>query len=108
MIYPMTYNRYGYGWLSPIRWKDGKPNSFHPGVDLNYTIKSGFDDLGKPVIACANGEVVYARNTGWGWGNLVVIWHPQLNVWSRYAHFKTVNVKVGDKIAMGDLVGLAE
>lgn len=102
MIVPMQYNKFGYQYLSKIA---GYRNSFHPGVDLNFTIKSGNDDLGMRVNAAATGMVVFARNEGWGWGNLLVIYHPQLNCWTRYAHLKVINVKVGDTVVCGDQVG---
>lgn len=59
---------------------------------------------GSPVNAYATGEVVEAR-TGWngGWGNTVVV--DSNGTLVRYAHLKDLNVKEGDRIIAGDLVG---
>jgi len=86
-------------------------NTYHPGTDANQGNSGGADE-GLPVKVMAAGKVVYAKNAGAGWGNLVVIEHPELSkIWptgyiaSRYAHLKTLNVKVGDIVDMTDFVG---
>lgn len=100
----------GYQFLSPIiDEKTEKVIGFHPGIDLNSG-KTGEADNGLPVYAMAAGEVIYSRNTGSGWGNLVVIKHPGILingkvVYSRYAHFRKINVKKGDFVTTSSVIG---
>ncbi|AIN47120.1 peptidoglycan DD-metalloendopeptidase family protein [Candidatus Palibaumannia cicadellinicola] len=67
------------------------------GVDI-----SGF--CGQPIIATANGKVVYAGNALRGYGNLIIIKHND-DYLSAYAHNNTMlvhepqQVKAGQKIA---------
>jgi murein DD-endopeptidase MepM/ murein hydrolase activator NlpD len=87
-------------------------NTYHPGTDANQGA-TGSSDEGLPVQVLAVGKVVYAKNAGAGWGNLVVIEHPELSkLWptgyvaSRYAHLSRIDVKVGDIVTMESIVGL--
>ncbi|WP_420021771.1 peptidoglycan DD-metalloendopeptidase family protein [Candidatus Blochmanniella pennsylvanica] len=60
--------------------------------------------LGQPILATANGKVVYIGNTLKGYGNLIIIKHDN-NYLSAYAHNDMIlvneqqTVKMGDKIA---------
>jgi murein DD-endopeptidase MepM/ murein hydrolase activator NlpD len=106
-IIPMRDNRKtGYKFLD--RTKTG---ALHAGEDLNFGT-SGYSDLGEPVKSMSAGIVEYARYSGGGWGNLVVIYHPQLSkmlghdVWTRYAHFKQIYVGIGQVVNVGDVIGL--
>ena len=59
---------------------------------------------GTPVHAIDTGTVAYVGNEVKGFGNLVLIKHA--NGWiSAYAHLDQPDVKVGDKIASGEVVG---
>jgi murein DD-endopeptidase MepM/ murein hydrolase activator NlpD len=58
---------------------------------------------GTPVKAAEAGEVAYAGNELKGYGNLVLIRHPDGWV-SAYAHNGELKVKRGDKIARGQTV----
>lgn len=87
------------------------PNTYHPALDANQG-ESGGADEGKPFVALGDGVVVYCRESGAGWGNLVVIEHPELSkLWptgyiaSRIAHGKELKVKVGDTVKMADVLG---
>lgn len=87
-------------------------NTYHPGTDANQGNTANADE-GRPVKVMAAGKVVFAKNAGAGWGNLVVIEHPDLSkIWptgyiaSRYAHLKRMDFKVGDLVDMTDFVGL--
>jgi murein DD-endopeptidase MepM/ murein hydrolase activator NlpD len=71
-------------------------DEFHSGVDL----ASG---PGEPIRATADGIVSFAGWSG-GNGNLVVIEHG-FKFSTFYAHNKMVNVKVGQKVKRGDIVG---
>lgn len=59
--------------------------------------------LGTPVRAIDSGAVVYSGNEVKGYGNIVLIRHP--NGWiSAYAHLDDVTVKPGDNIAAGEVI----
>ena len=57
-----------------------------------------------PVMAAAEGLVVF---TGWdnGYGNHIKIQHPN-NTETLYAHLNQINVKEGDYVMQGQLIGL--
>jgi murein DD-endopeptidase MepM/ murein hydrolase activator NlpD len=61
---------------------------------------------GTPVKAAEGGEVAYAGNELKGYGNLVLIRHPDGWV-SAYAHNGELKVKRGDKITRGQTVALS-
>jgi murein DD-endopeptidase MepM/ murein hydrolase activator NlpD len=71
-------------------------SAFHNGLDIAA-------DKGAPVYAAASGVV---QSAGWGgdYGNLVVIGH-EFGLVTRYAHMSRVDVKAGDRIERGQLVG---
>ena len=76
----------------------------HSGTDLNWG--SGNDDLGKDCKAMAAGTVVYSDlPASSGWGNMIVIHHPQFNIWTRYAHLQDRLINVGDQVNEGQLIG---
>lgn len=94
----MKYTHFG--------WKFGDSVGnfkLHSGVDLNYGMP--YADLGMDVHAMADGQVVFASNTGDGWGNLVVVYHPQNRCWSRYGHLEKIHYHVGAQIEEGDVIG---
>lgn len=85
-----TYRK-GYGW--------------HTGIDL---IADRPDrGLGEPVFAIADGVVVDSSDTlsVVGYGNLVYLQHPQLGVFSRYAHLQRRTVKNGQVVRAGQVIG---
>lgn len=60
--------------------------------------------VGEPVLAAFDGKVRYSKyNTG-GFGNLVIIRHPNgLETW--HAHLSKLNVRVGDYVKTGQVIG---
>lgn len=68
----------------------------HEGVDLAGT-------YGSPIHVTADGTVIRA---GWmqGYGNLVEVQHS-FGLSTRYGHMSAVNVKVGQRVSRGDVVG---
>ena len=76
------------GWL----WSKG----WHTGLDFVVHI-------GTPVYAAANGNVTFAERAG-AYGNRIEITHAGGYV-SAYNHLSEIDVKVGDKIAAGNLIG---
>ena len=75
-------------------------NKSHRGIDL-------VGPIGTPVYASASGKVMIADDTSLAkaYGNVVVIQHPK--EWqSMYAHLSVVNVKSGQYVSQGDVIGL--
>jgi murein DD-endopeptidase MepM/ murein hydrolase activator NlpD len=72
----------------------------HNGIDFGC-------DTGTPVKAMAAGEVVLATSDPEGYGNVIRIWHAALRCYTVYAHLSKMNVKVGDKVAVGGVIGLS-
>lgn len=78
----------GYG----ERWE-----SFHKGIDLA-------GNIGDNVYAAMDGEVIYAQYNDGGYGNLVMVKHEN-DMITYYAHLQEFNVKCGDLISKGDVLG---
>lgn len=76
------------------RW--GRP---HEGIDLQAVV-------GTPVYAADRGEVVYSSNTVRGYGNMVVLKHPD-GLMTVYAHNSVLIVKVGELVQVGQKIALA-
>lgn len=72
--------------------------AMHAGIDF----RSG---IGGEVRATGNGTVTAAGSAG-GYGNMVEVDHGQ-GLTTRYGHMSRVLVKVGEKVAPGDIVGLS-
>lgn len=73
-------------------------SDFHLGIDL-ISSKYGTDYI----VAFADGVVTYASSNG-SYGNVVYIDHGN-GYQTRYAHQKYLNVKVGDHVNKGDVLG---
>lgn len=73
-------------------------SDFHQGIDL-ISSKYGTDYI----VAFADGVVSYAGMNG-GYGNVVYINHGN-GYQTRYAHQKYLNVKVGQAVKKGDILG---
>jgi murein DD-endopeptidase MepM/ murein hydrolase activator NlpD len=73
----------------------GRP-AMHTGLDFRAA-------SGDPIRATANGKVV---SSGWagGYGRMVEIDHGN-GLSTRYGHMSEVNVKVGDQIRIGQVIG---
>lgn len=78
----------------------------NPFGGRNYEMHSGIDfrgPIGTSIYATADGVVVTAQYSG-GYGNHVVIDHGY-GYETLYAHMSEIEVKAGDRIRRGDLVG---
>jgi murein DD-endopeptidase MepM/ murein hydrolase activator NlpD len=62
--------------------------------------------IGDPVLAVASGDVVYAGDQVPGFGNLVLIKHADGWV-TAYGHLSKVEVKMQQRVAQGQEIGLA-
>ncbi|MCK9531161.1 MAG: peptidoglycan DD-metalloendopeptidase family protein [Gammaproteobacteria bacterium] len=60
--------------------------------------------LGQPVRAAADGDVVYSGNGLIGYGNLVIVKHDDVYL-SAYGHNRRLLVKEGDKVKQGATLG---
>ncbi len=89
-----------HGWLSGTFGRRSDPftgsPAFHQGLDISA-------DRGQPVYATANGAVGSASYSG-EYGNLVVINHD-FGLSTRYGHLSRFNVKAGDNVKRGDVIG---
>jgi murein DD-endopeptidase MepM/ murein hydrolase activator NlpD len=77
--------------------------TFHAGADFNAP-------GGTPVYAVRAGIVeAVATNRGRaffnGYGNAVVVYHPELDQWSFYAHLRETSVEVGQAVLPGERIG---
>ena len=89
------------GW--PLRVAIGDPfgprpgGRFHTGIDLPAP-------TGTPVRAAATGRVAWAGWLWGGWGNLVTLANGH-GVRTLYAHLSRIDVRVGERVAGGAVVG---
>lgn len=74
-----------------------KITKFHEGMDFSAKI-------GTPVYATGDGTVTRANNRLSGYGNLIEIDHG-FGYKTRYAHLSKYNVKQGQKVKRGDIIG---
>jgi len=72
-------------------------SSRHSGIDLAAP-------LGTPVLATNNGKVTLAAGELLSPGNIIVIDHG-LGLFTSYHHLNTMNVKAGDLVSKGDVIG---
>jgi hypothetical protein len=81
--------------------------SIHTGGDLNLNSPHFDSDAHANCYAPANGLVRIAQ-TYPVWGNIIVLEHvlpDGAKVWSRLAHLEALNVKAGDVVQRGQLIG---
>lgn len=88
---------------SPSGWRarPGGRREWHEGADLRAAV-------GTPVLATRAGVVhdalpETARGIR-GYGNLVVLWHPQDGVYTAYAHLSEMLVARGDRVEAGAVI----
>ena len=75
----------------------------HGGIDYSCA-------EGTPVKSCADGTVAWVdtdKAANGGYGLYVRIDHPTLDINTFYAHLSRQDVKVGDKVKMGQVIGLS-
>jgi murein DD-endopeptidase MepM/ murein hydrolase activator NlpD len=89
-----------HGWLSSIVGTRTDPITgdpdYHQGLDISA-------DHGSPVYATADGAIRQASREG-AYGNLVTIDHGY-GLETRYGHLSRFDVKVGDQVKRGDVIG---
>ena len=83
--------------------------NMHLGDDLNG-IGGENSDLGDPVFAVADGEVLAAREGGPGWGNVIIVLHAYREnglrkyVQSFYGHVQTILVAPHERVRRGQQI----
>ncbi len=103
-----TGRRYD-GWYLATRFTESYSLGLHTGEDWNGS-GGGDTDLGQPVYAVANGRVVFARNCGRLWGNVVVVEHlfyenhARREIRSLYAHLNEIKVGEGEEVRRRQLI----
>lgn len=70
-------------------------NALHRGLDIAAR-------MGAPIVAPADGVVTFSGSYG-SYGNAVMLFHGY-GVSTLYAHAKSLNVRVGEKIKRGDVI----
>ena len=92
-----------FGERRPPKTKNGKGSRWHRGLDIKAT-------TGTPLYAAADGKVTFAGKSG-GYGNKVQIQHAfstsSKTASTVYAHMSRINVKSGQQVKKGDLIGAA-
>lgn len=92
-------------WGAPQwRWPAKGPllSSFQGSNALNKGIDLG-GKLGEPVLAAANGQVVYSGSGLRGYGKLLIVKHNEIFL-SAYAHNDRLLVKEGDFVKVGQRI----
>jgi hypothetical protein len=84
-------------------------DNHHLGDDLNG-IGGENSDLNDPIYAVADGRVLFAREGGPGWGNVIILLHAYLDngerryVQSYYGHVDTMLVHPGEDVRRGQQI----
>ena len=77
---------------------NNKKTSQHLGNDFRAKV-------GLPIPVANKGKVIYVGNLFYT-GNVVIVDHG-MNIFSNYAHLSRIDVKLGDELEKGQIVGLA-
>lgn len=77
---------------------EGVLKSYHSGTDFRAA-------TGTPVPASNDGVVVIAQDRYYSGGSVVI--DHGYGIYSQYYHLSKINVKVGDFVKLGDIVGLS-
>lgn len=98
-----------YQWIATIEFLQHMDIEFIQFQELKK-LHSGLDIVGTwhtPILAVADGEITYAGTQN-GYGNCIEIKHivNGETVYSFYAHLSQINVKVGEKVSQGQIIGL--
>lgn len=87
---------------SPFGWRNDPYTGawkFHAGVDLGYALDS-------QIPALFDGVVSSAGNFSDGYGNQVLLYHPQIDAYTRYAHCDVIYVNTDQQVAAGEIIAL--
>src|SRR5690625_1404715 len=87
----------GHGLGSPYGWRSFNGGSFHHGIDIPAA-------TGVPVYAAASG-VVTRSNYSPSYGNVIYVYHSELDLTTVYAHLSQNLVSLGATVAKGEMIG---
>jgi murein DD-endopeptidase MepM/ murein hydrolase activator NlpD len=90
-----------FGPTTPAQTPQGLSSDNHKGIDIAPTIPGS---VGQNTNTIATGVVVSTTISNTGYGNTVVIVHPDGKT-SRYAHLDAINVGPGRRVEQGDKIG---
>lgn len=109
----VLFNSYTPEWMGEGKFIFPSPGSARPTFgerrlfnNVHWSTHRGVDvasSYGSPVIASNSGKVILARNLYYA-GNAVIIDHG-IGVFTFYAHLSRFNVKRGDLVHKGDIIG---
>jgi len=85
----------GYGWRDDPVYHTQR---MHWGLDFTC-------NTGTPVYASGNGKVVLIEKKMWGYGQSIIVDHGY-GYKTRYAHLSKFEVKLGQKVKRGEVIGL--
>ena len=96
--YPLDTMKYAF----PVKNKVSsgfkyRGNVFHKGLDINLR-------TGDPVVSAFEGKVRYAKYNDGGFGNLVIIRHPN-GLETYYAHLSKIVVQPNQIVKAGEIIG---
>lgn len=69
----------------------------HNGIDIPANFSTD-------IYASVKGVCYLARWMG-DYGNLIILWHENLGVYTFYAHCNSINVVAGQRVSAGDIIG---
>ncbi|WP_188981782.1 peptidoglycan DD-metalloendopeptidase family protein [Pseudomonas matsuisoli] len=97
-VQKVTVSSAGWGWPSngQLIGRFSSNGSLNKGIDIA-------GQLGQPVLAAANGTVVYAGSGLRGYGELLIIKHSDTYV-SAYGHNRRLLVKEGQQVKVGQTI----
>lgn len=87
-------------WYWPLSGKVLEVYSGRDGLNKGIDIRG---NLGEPVLAAADGEVVYSGSGLRGYGNLIIVKHNERFL-SAYAHNRVILVREGDRVRAGQRI----
>jgi hypothetical protein len=85
--------------------ESGYGERFHPVLGV-MRLHTGIDliaEEGVPVVSSDEGVVIKA-NMAEAWGNIIIVQHDATYS-TTYSHLKSMNVKAGDRVKKGDVIG---
>lgn len=85
-------------------WTGNNWQGHNPPHSIDWNFAPAEEELGKPVLASAAGQVTESRDVGSGYGNMVVVDHGE--GWkTRYAHLIGPGAPVGITVVAGTRLG---
>ena len=84
-------------WLITQEYGEKITSNFHTGIDYGTP-------FGTSILASSDGKVVFAKWDTTGYGNMVIIQHPDGKA-TCYAHLSSISVALNQNVRQGELIG---